>query len=213
MGDLPTHRLHHRRRSRVFQGVGAASADQFVEQQAQGIDIAGGGDVLAPQLFRAGVLRSHQPLVVGSGDDGVGGQSRIEQFGDAKVQELGKAVSGDQDIRGFQIAVDNQALMGGLDCRADGAEEFYTLAQVEAALDQLDSDLFAVGIVVSQCQVDHAHAALAERPQHPIGADAAPFVAGLAILCRVRLGLAEHRIDQKTARQVVGFEQGLNFSA
>ncbi len=58
---------------------------------------------------------------------------RIEQLGDAKVEQLGGAVAGDEDVRGLDIAMDDQVLMGILDGRAHLAKELESCGRVELA--------------------------------------------------------------------------------
>ena len=52
----------------------------------------------------------------------------LEQLGDAEVEQLGDAVGRDQDVRGLDVAVDDQALMGVMDGVAHLAEHRQPLA-------------------------------------------------------------------------------------
>ena len=74
---------------------------QFKQDGAQRVNIARGRDRLVPQLFGTGVGRG--------GHDGCGQQTvRLDQLRCSKVQQLHCAVTGDEDIRRFQIKMHNQ---------------------------------------------------------------------------------------------------------
>ena len=101
--------------------VGRDSGKDFVEEDAEGVDVAGGGDVLAAGLLGAGVMRGHHR---GQGDGGVArGMGELDDFGDAEIEELGLAVGGDEDVGGLDVAVDDAGVVGALDGGADFAEE------------------------------------------------------------------------------------------
>ena len=82
-------------------GVG----QQLVEQHAEAIDIRGGSHRVAEHLFRAGVFRSHHPRFFASDGGLVDG---IHELGDTEIEELRRAVSRHQHVRGFDIAVDDE---------------------------------------------------------------------------------------------------------
>ena len=81
--------------------VGTAAGEQLVEHDSQRVDVAGGGDRLVADLFRAGVGDGHR-LDAGAGHLEGGGAGVVEGFGDAEVEELGLAVGADQDVAGLQ---------------------------------------------------------------------------------------------------------------
>ncbi len=97
---------------------------QLEEQDAERVDVGGGGDRLAQQLLGAGVRGGHRPEVAAGGfpqrqREGV----RIEQLGDAEVEQLGLGFGGDQDVRRLEVAVHHQLLVGVAHRAADLAEK------------------------------------------------------------------------------------------
>jgi hypothetical protein len=58
----------------------------------------------------------------------------IEELGDAEVEQLRAAFGGDQDVGGFDVAVNDQMLMGILDSRADLLEQAEPPADVQPVL-------------------------------------------------------------------------------
>src|SRR6185437_5947454 len=95
------------------------SGQQFVEQDAQGVDVGGGGDRRLDELFRRGVGRRKRAML-GTGDviDPV-----VQQLGDAEIEQLDLAVGGDQHVGGLQVAMHDQGAMGGFDRAADLQEQ------------------------------------------------------------------------------------------
>ena len=84
--------------------------EQFIQNGAQGIHVAGGSDRLSQYLFRTGVFGSQRPARGhGGGERGV--FIRRQEFGHTKIQEFGSAVGGNQDVAGLQIAVHHQIAM------------------------------------------------------------------------------------------------------
>ena len=63
------------------------------------------------------------------------GQIRLQQFGDAEIQQLWRAIRRHEDVRGFQIAVNDEVLMRVLDGGADLAIGYFpaVLADLTAA--------------------------------------------------------------------------------
>src|SRR5580658_586650 len=91
------------------------AGQQFKKHDAQGINVAGGGDGLAPYLFGAGISRCERSKY-GQGrfnltGDGLG----VQDFGNAEVQEFGRSIGSNENIAGLQVAMDDQPLMGVLD--------------------------------------------------------------------------------------------------
>ncbi len=66
--------------------------------------------------------------------DRVSGLAHFDELRDAEVEQLQRAIAGHQDVRGFQVAMDDEVLMRGVDCRADAAE------QSEAILERTGDD-------------------------------------------------------------------------
>ena len=116
-------------------GVGTVAGQQAVEQHAERVDIAGGGDRLAVQLLGTGILRRHRlhggegrRRVGDGGFQGVG----VEQLGDTEIQQLDGAFLGDQDVLRLEVAVDHQILMRVVNRGADREEETQPFADGEA---------------------------------------------------------------------------------
>ena len=105
------------------QAVGQPSGEQLVEEHPQRVDIRRRGHRLAAHLLGARVLGRHQLESRGRGGERVSRQLRIEQLGDAEVEQLGCAVGRDQDVGGLDVPMDDQVLVGVLDRRADQPEE------------------------------------------------------------------------------------------
>ena len=104
-----------------LRAVGALSRQQPVQQHAQGIDVARDRHRLAADLLRARRLQRERavagPRLVSRRE------ARLEQLGDAEVQELRRAVRRDQDVARLEVPVDDEVLMGVLDGRAHLAEQ------------------------------------------------------------------------------------------
>lgn len=95
--------LLQRRGRAAVQAVGALAAEQLVEHHAQGIDIGAHRQGLAGQLLGRGHIGG-QGLRAGLG--------RVQQAGDAEVQQLHLAALVHQDIARLEVAVDDQAAVG-----------------------------------------------------------------------------------------------------
>ncbi len=126
---------------------GTGSAQQFVEQHAQDVDIAGGGDRLTAYLFRAGMIRGH--------DANVGLRHRqrvprrlpiVQQFCNAEIQELRNAGRGHQDIRGLEIAMHDEILVGIMNRRANRLKQLQPRIDIEPVRIAKDIDGHAVDI-------------------------------------------------------------------
>ncbi len=101
--------------------------EQLVEHCAQRIDVGCGRHRLALHLLRAGVIRRHQ---VGPGGRERFGARRfgIQQLGDAEIEQFRYAIGVHQDVAGFEIAVNDQLLVGVLDGVGHLPEQFQALA-------------------------------------------------------------------------------------
>lgn len=100
---------------------------EALEDDAERVDIGGGGDRFAADLFGAGVFEGHGPEGRALGG-GVGGVIGGEDGSDAEVEQFGCAVAGDEDVGGFEVAVDDESLVGVVDGVADLDEEFESVA-------------------------------------------------------------------------------------
>jgi hypothetical protein len=135
---------------RLLHRLGLDSGEQFVQQEAQCVDVGGGAHILTADLFGAGVLR-RQHVEAGSGERRRVGPVGFEELGDPEIQQLHGAFVGDQNVRGFQIPMDHKPAMGRLHRLADLDEErqpridiqlrLVTVARDRLAQDQLHHDV------------------------------------------------------------------------
>ena len=103
------------------------TGEQFVEQNAQRVNVTARVNIQPAHLglFRTHVGRCADKLLEG-GKERLIGQSSLGGFGDAKVNDLGyrhAVVQGDEDIRGFDVAMDDALLVSMLDGVADLDEQ------------------------------------------------------------------------------------------
>ena len=113
-------------------GIEGRDADeQFVEEHAEGIDVAAGVDV---EPIHLGLLGAHVERradhLLEAGVDGEVGEPLLHGLGDAEVDDLGHGravVQGDEDVRGFEVAVDDPFLMRVLHGVADLDEKIEPL--------------------------------------------------------------------------------------
>ena len=109
------------------------AGEQLVQEDGERIDVGGDGHRRARQLLRSGVVGSGdarafdrelgEPGSGGGGRIGVGGLVGLEELGDSEVEELDRALGGHQDVRGLEVAMDDQAGVGGMDGRGHLADE------------------------------------------------------------------------------------------
>ena len=102
--------------------VGHAAGEQFVQDDAQGVDVGAGVDGvgLAAELLGGGVGEGAGELALagdgggGSGArrDGTVGVGRVVELGDAEVDDARAAVGVDEDVGGLEVAVDDAPLVG-----------------------------------------------------------------------------------------------------
>ena len=144
---------------------GVVCGGHFVEDNAEGEEVAAG-----VEEFAAGLLGRH----VGDGAEGGAGASELVAFGDAgfggvagssgidageaEVEDFGLAGGGDEDVGGFDVAVEDAFAMGGFEGVGELSADFHEagergwMARVEAverlAVEQLhDEEGLAVGLV------------------------------------------------------------------
>lgn len=112
--------------------IGAASGEQFVQHNAQGIHIARRRELLAAHLFGTGIGGCHRResivRVVRSSQVG------LQQLRDAKIQQLRRAVFCDQNVRRLQITMNDEMLMRVLHGGADLPKKLQAFAHVELLL-------------------------------------------------------------------------------
>ena len=111
---------------------GRGSGQEFVEQDAEGVNIGPGIDIIGPAL---GLLRTH--VLQGAHDRAFGGLERafgqllIDRLGDPEVDHLGDCLAvddRDQDVGGLDIAVDHPFLVSVLDRLANRDHQGHPLA-------------------------------------------------------------------------------------
>ena len=94
----------------------AAPGERHIEHHAQRVDIGGGGDRAARDLFGACVFRRQD---IGCGVIGSGRRFLAEQFGDAEIEQFWAAIGGDENVGGLEVTVNDQMLVGVADGVAD----------------------------------------------------------------------------------------------
>ena len=129
-GLVLTHRTGEVMRKRGGRAIGPATGEQPVEEHAERVLVAGGAHRLSANLLGAGVLRCHQ-VDGGPGRVAVLLAIRLEQLGDAEVEQLGYAIGAHQDVARLEVTVDHEPLMGEVDRGADQAEELETALERE----------------------------------------------------------------------------------
>ena len=124
------------------------AGQQLEEQQAEGVDVGRGGDRLAGELLGAGVLgrreaqrRARLPSPVGAG------RFRVEELGDAEVEEPHLAALGQQDVGRLEIAMDDEVNMGVVHRLADLLEQDQPLVEAESPLVGGDGERPAVDVL------------------------------------------------------------------
>ena len=88
------------------------------------VNIARGGDLLAAELLRARVVRGQDSLLRQSQVSPF--LLRVEELGDAEVEQLHLAFRGHEDVGRLEIAMNDEVLVGVSDSGADHAEELET---------------------------------------------------------------------------------------
>ena len=87
---------------------GRLTRNRFVANNSQRVDIAGGGGVVAERLLRRDVLGGAHHHA------GLRDRRRVDGLGDAEVGELHLPGGRDQDVAGFDVAVDQPGGVGDL---------------------------------------------------------------------------------------------------
>ena len=116
-----------------LQLIGPFTTDQLVEHDAERVHIASGGQRQADELLGAGVTRGQCAAGL-TGQLGLGHRVAFgfEQLGDAEVEQAHLALRGDQDVGGFEIAVDHQVGMCMLHRQQHLAKQRDALAHTQA---------------------------------------------------------------------------------
>ena len=105
------------------QAIRQPAGEQLVEQDAERVDVRRRGHRLAADLLRARVFRRHQLQPRRGRRERLPAELRVQQLGDAEVEELGRAVGHHQHVGRLDVAVDDQVLVRVLDGGADLPKE------------------------------------------------------------------------------------------
>ena len=128
---------------------GTGSGQQLVEQHAEDVHIARGGDGLAADLLRAGMVRRHHPNVgVGDGQGRLPYLAVVQELRNPKIEQLRRARCRHQDVRGFEIPMHDEVLVRVMHGGAHG------LKQVEPSR---DSQTVRVAIDIDGDAIDIFH--------------------------------------------------------
>ncbi len=121
---------------------------ELVQQHAERINVCGRGDGPAEYLFGRGVLGSQNSFLQPSYRQGVRQAFRRQQLGYAEIQQLRRALVGDEDIGGFDVPVYYQVAMRVLHRGAHLYEQLEPFPNEQGA---------AVAIRVDGYSVDELH--------------------------------------------------------
>src|SRR6266540_1671925 len=127
------------------QTVRPLSRQKLVQDDPERVHVARGGQLLAADLLRARVFWRQEPqgslgAVHGLLFDG-------QDLGQAEVEELGNSLGSDQDVAGFDIPMDHEALVSVLHCRADPLEESEALGDAKPFLVAILQDVVRQGVL------------------------------------------------------------------
>ena len=148
--------------SQALQPVRRTPGQELVQQHPQRVDVACGGDRFAAHLFRAGIARRHRPreLRVLAGGGAV---LRIEQRGDAEVEQLRHAGVRHQDVAGLQIPMDHPVLVRVIDRFAHRAKQLEPPLDRQPILAAEDVDGQALDILDDEIRAAVLAAAAVEQ--------------------------------------------------
>ena len=113
--------------------VWTLSRHQLIEHDAERVYIGHSRHRRARQLFGRGVVRGQRTTAELR-------QLRLfrytvrQKLRNSKIQQLGLTIVSDEDVRGFQIAVNNEMSVRILDCTQNLTKKLKALAQREAAV-------------------------------------------------------------------------------
>ena len=121
---------------------------QHVEQHAQGINIGSSRDWLAGELLWRSVLGSKGRTGFAR-EQGCGTHLAfaLQEFGNPEVQQLDFTAGGDQHVRRFDIAMDNQIRMGVRHCGQHIQKQANACIEVELVLVAILIDGVALDIL------------------------------------------------------------------
>ncbi len=134
--------------------VGLAAGQDLVEHHAQRIHVGHGGDRLAADLFGRGVVQGERAQAGAGVVERLLG--RVEQLGDAEVEQAHVVEWRDQDVRRLEVAVHDQVGVRVADRVADLQEQLHARGHARPARAAPVGDRFAfhvfqreVGLVVA----------------------------------------------------------------
>ncbi len=113
--------------------------ENFVEQDAEGEDVGGGGDWLFANLLRAGVFGREQCQRFR-----IGGRIGIEELSDAEVEQLDGSGFSNEDVAGLEVAMNGEMAMRVFHRVADLEEEVEALTDAEVVGPAIRRDRNAV---------------------------------------------------------------------
>ena len=112
------------------QVIGALASKKFVQNDANGVEIASGIGWLAQELFWCGVSGG-----VGSrrngGMNGASISFWIKIFGHAKVNHNGASIPIDQNVAGFEVTVDDAVVVDLLDRIQNGLRNLKSIHETK----------------------------------------------------------------------------------
>jgi len=130
--------VHPLRERLFFRLEGAHTQDDFVQQDPEAVDIGAGVGVLLGRCadeLGGEIGRGADHHI--AGDERRFEQRMIESLGDTEVDDLGLRLAidlGHQQVRGFEVAMQNALLMGMLDPGADALKKLDARTQIELML-------------------------------------------------------------------------------
>ena len=127
--------------------VGRAAGEQFVEHDAQSVNVACVTDRGARQLFRACIRRRQAPILSARGWSRLGIGRRIEQFGDAEIEQLGHAIISHQYVSGLQVTVHDVLPVCVRHRQAHLAKEAQAVFEAESSISAVTIDRLAFDVL------------------------------------------------------------------
>ena len=128
----------------------ATSGEQLEQHSAERIDVGCGGQRVTTDLLGACVLRSEGADIAAREGQRVVARVRAYELGDAEIEQLRGAVGGDQDVAGFDVAVNHQIFVRVLHRVAQLAEEREPVVDRGAAGVAPGGDRFALDVLHDQ---------------------------------------------------------------
>ena len=114
-------RRTHFRKALAGQFEWPLARQDLKQNDAERVNVGRGRDVFAADLFRCGIVRRQCEAA-----DRVSAAVRLDQLGDAKIQQYRRTVVADEYILRFEVAMYDQVLMG----KADGVADLFKKGQL-----------------------------------------------------------------------------------